>query len=413
MRLRLTTIGAAALALAAFTAASATAAPSRANADPGVTATSILVGGTAPLTGPASSYSSIARAADAYFKYVNAKGGVNGRSIEYKYLDDAYNPLQTVQVVRQLVEQDRVFAIFNTLGTSHNLAIRDYLRQQGVPQLFVASGATTWGRDVEQYPGIVGLQPSYQAEGWIYGKYLARTLPGSRVAVIFQNDEYGKDLLVGLKAGLRRSKVKVVAAQPYEVQASDVQSQIAKLKSSGADVLFIAATPTFAIQSFVFANKLGWKPKQTIVNAVASAANIVSIASEGGANKVVPNTISIAFQRDPTDPKWKNDAGIKLYREILAKYAPGANPNDTFHVYGMAAAWTFVEALKRAGGEPTRESIVKAVSSMNFPGNPFLLPGIDIKTGPGDHFPIERVLLQRWGKNGWRTFGGLWGYRAS
>jgi branched-chain amino acid transport system substrate-binding protein len=382
-------------------------------ADPGVTPTSILLGGTAPLSGPASAYASVARGADAYFKYVDAKGGVLGRTITYKYVDDAYNPAQSVQVTRQLVEQDKVFAVYNSLGTEHNLAVRDYLNAAKVPQLFVASGATTWGRDFARYPYTSGFQPSYQAEGWVYGKYLSRTAAGARIAVIFQNDDYGKDLLGGLKRGIQRSKVKVIAAQPYEVTATDVSSQIAKLKSSGADTLAIFATPKFAIQSFVIANKLGWKPQRVIDNAVSSASNIMLLASEGGSNKLVDNTISIAFLKDPTDPKWKSDAAIKLYLQIMKKYAPGANVNDVYHVYGMASAWTAVEALRQAGKNLTRASLLKAVDNLNATGNPFLLPGIALKTGAKDHYPIEQVLLQRWQKGAWASFGGLWGYRAS
>lgn len=392
----------------------ATAATAGSSSDPGVTADSVLLGGTAPLSGPASAYASVARGAEAYFKSVNAKGGVLGRTIDYKYLDDAYNPAQSVQVTRQLVEQDKVFAVFNSLGTEQNDAVRDYLNAQKVPQLFAASGATTWGSDVEKYPYTIGFQPSYQAEGWIYGKYLARTVPGRTVAVIFQNDAYGKDLLVGLKRGLLRSKVKVVAAQPYEVTAADVSSQIAKLRSSKADILAIFATPKFAIQSYVYANKLGWKPKLTIVNAVASASNIMLLASEGGANKVVPGSVSISFLKDPTDPRWAKDKAVATYRQIMKQYLPSGNVNDVYHVYGMAVAWTTVEVLRKIGPNLTRDALVKAVSNMNFTNNPFLLPGIVLKTsGNADHFPIEQVLLERYKKSGWQSFGGLWGYRAS
>lgn len=399
--------------LSAIAAVVATAATARPASDPGVTPTSILIGGTAPLSGTASSFAAVARGAEAYFKYVNAKGGVNGRTIEYRYLDDAYNPPQSVQVTRQLVEQDKVFAIFNSLGTEHNLQVRDYLKAQGVPQLFVASGATSWGRDVSQYPGTIGLQPSYQAEGWIYGRYLARTLPTAKVGIVYQNDDYGRDLVAGLQSGIQRSKVKIVASESYELDQTDMRSQVAKLKSAKADVLLIVATPIYAIQTYVAANQLGWKPKLSIVNAVGSAARYMNIAREGGKNKVVEGSISIAFAKDPTDPQWKADAGMKLYRQILSQYARGANANDGFHVYGMLAGWTFVEALKKAGPEPTRESIVRVVSSLNLKGNPFMLPGIAIKTGPGDHFPIEQVILQRFVKGGWKSFGGLWGYRPS
>ena len=256
----------------------ALAGPTRSTADPGVTPTSILLGTTSPLSGAASAYASVARGADAYFKYVNARGGVNGRKILDTIVDDAYNPAQTVQATRQLVEQDKVFAIFNGLGTEQNLAVRDYLNAQKVPQLFAASGATAFGIEAGKYPYTIGLQPSYQAEGWVLGKYLARTQGSAKVAILFQNDDYGKDLLNGLKKGIERSRVRIAAAQPYEVTASDVQSQVAKLRTSGANVFAVFATPKFAIQAYVYANKLGWKPKLSLTNAVSSASNIMQRA---------------------------------------------------------------------------------------------------------------------------------------
>ena len=208
--------------------------------------------------------------------------------------------------------------------------------------------------------------------------------------------------------------MKVVAAQPYEVTAADVGSQVAKLRASKADILAIFATPKFAIQGYVFANKLGWRPKLTIVNAVSSASNIMTLASEGGTNKVTPGSVSIAFLKDPTDPKWAKDKTMLQYRALLKQYAPGANANDVYHVYGMAVAWTTVELLKKIGPNLTRDALVKAVSNMNLSNNPFLLPGIALKTsGNGDHFPIEQMVMQRWGGKSWKSFGGLWGYRAS
>jgi len=403
---------AALVALASVPAASARpAAGTTTSADPGITAKTILLGGTSPLSGPASAYASVARGADAYFKYANTRGGVNGRTIQYKYLDDAYNPAQSVQVTKQLVEQDKVFAIFNSLGTEQNDAVRPYLNQLKVPQLFVASGATTFGRDFRQYPYTIGFQPSYEAEGWIYGKYLARTKPGAKIAVLFQNDDYGKDLLNGLRKGMARSKVRIVAAEGYEVTSTDVQSQIAKLKASGANTLALFATPKFAIQSYVFANRLGWRPL-IVNNAVSSASNIMQLASEGNTNKAVENSISIVFLKDPTDLKWRNDAGIKLYRTVLAKYAKGANARDVFHVYGMAAAYETVKVLKAAGKNPTRAAVVAQMRKLSDASNPFLLPGIAIKTSATERFPIEQALLQRWSKGSWKSFGGLWGYRA-
>jgi branched-chain amino acid transport system substrate-binding protein len=397
-----------AVALAAVIATCATAAT---RLDPGVTEGTILLGGTSPLSGPASAYASTARGADAYFKYVNARGGVNGRRILYKIVDDGYNPVQTVQATTQLVEQDGVFAVFNSLGTAHNEAVRAYLNQRRVPQLFVASGATTFGRDFKRYPWTIGFQPSYQAEGWIYGKFLARTKPRSRVAVLFQNDAYGQDLIAGLKQGLARSTVKVVAAQPYEVTAPDVQSQVAKLKASGANVLALFATPKFATQAYVFVERLAWKPL-IVVNAVANASNVLAAAVDGGAATAVENSLSIAYLKDPTSANWQDDAAVKLYRSILSRYAKGANARDVFHLYGMAVAYETVKVLAAAGKTPTRASLLAQLRRLNDPANPFLLPGIVVRTSATERFPVEQVLLQRWSKGAWSTFGGLWGYRA-
>jgi branched-chain amino acid transport system substrate-binding protein len=291
--------------------------------------------------------------------------------------------------------------------------VRDYLNANKVPQVFAATGSTELGSEGGRYPYTIGFQPSYLSEGWVYGKYLARTRPGARIAVLFQNDDYGKDLLNGLKKGLQRSKVKVVAAQPYEASAVDVSGQVAKLKASGADVFPIFAVGKFPIQAYVIANKLGWKPKLVVNNIVASASNVMTIAGEGGTNKLVDATISGVFLKDPNDPKWAKDPGIALYRQIMRRYASSANAKDAYHVYGMAVAMTMVEALKKAGKDVTRESFMKAVTSLNVTKNPFMVPGISVKTGAGDRFPIEQMLLQRWNKGTWRGFGGVWGYRGA
>ena len=398
------------VAVAALGAALAVALPTAfagSAADPGVSSTTITIGGTSPLTGPAASYASVARGANAYFAFVNARGGVNKRKIDYRIVDDAYNPAQTVQAVRRLVEQDRVFAVFNTLGTESNLAVRDYLNQVKVPQLFVASGATTWGRDAAKYPWTIGFQPSYAAEGLVYGQYIARTKKKAKVAVLFQNDDYGKDLLASLKAGLGRSGSKVVAAEAYQVTSPDVGSQVAKLKASGANVFCIFATPTFAIQSYVFANRLGWKPL-VINNAVSGTSNIMVLASEGGKNKLVEGTITTTVLKDPTDPRWNKDPGMKQYRALLAKYAKGANPNDVYHVYGMAVGYETVSLLRRLGANPTRIALMAGARSIVSPKNPFLLPGVVVKTGKGDGFPIQQGQLQRWTKGRFVPVGGLW-----
>ena len=252
-----------------------------------------------------------------------------------------------------------------------------------MPQLFVASGATTWGRDAAKYPWTIGFQPSYAAEGLVYGQYIARARKKARVAVLFQNDDYGKDLLASLKLGLGRSGSKVVAAEPYEVRSSDVGSQVAKLKASRANVFCIFATPTFAIQAYVFANRLGWKPL-VINNAVSGTSNIMVLASEGGKNKLVEGSITTTVLKDPTDPRWNKDPGMKQYRALLAKYAKGANPNDVYHVYGMAVAYETVGLFRRLGANPTRAALMSRARSISSAKNPFLLPGVLVKTGKGD-----------------------------
>jgi branched-chain amino acid transport system substrate-binding protein len=376
-------------------------------ADPGITSTSIVLGGTSPLTGPAAAYASVARGAKAYFDSINAKGGIARRKFDYRIVDDSYNPAQTVQATRKLVEEDKVFAIFNSLGTEHNLAIRDYLNQSKVPQLFVATGATTFGRDAARYPWTIGFQPSYQGEGTVYGQYLAKTKKNAKIAVLFQNDDYGKDLLVGLKRGIARSSAKIVAQESYDVTAPDVQSQIAKLKASRANVFAIFATPKFAIQSYVFANRLRWRPL-IINNSVSGASNIMTLASEGGKNRAVNGSLTLNFLKDPTDPKWRKDAGMKQYRAIMSRHARGANVRDVYHVYGMAVAFETVSLFKRLGANPTRAGLMARARSITSAANPFLLPGIAVKTGRRDGFPTQQGQLQRWTNGKWVPFGGLW-----
>jgi branched-chain amino acid transport system substrate-binding protein len=394
------------VALAIALAVGLTGAWGRGSADPGVTSSSILLGGTTPLSGIASGYASVARGAEAYFKFVNANGGVNGRQITFTYLDDAYNPSQTVQATRQLVEQDKVFADYDSLGTEQNLAIRDYLAQRGVPQVFVASGARVFGADYQKYPGTIGFQPTYAAEGYIYGRYIRATKPKAKIAVLYQNDDYGKELLAGLKGGLAPLGKAIVSTQGYEATATDVSSQISSLKGSGANTLMIFATPAATIQTYVSVNKLGWKP-QIFVNAVSSASQLMRISAASSSNATLEGSLSIVFLKDPTSPKWKNDPTMKLYRSILAKYGSGGNPNDVFNVYAMASAWTMVDALKRAGKNLTRTGLLKAVTSLNEPKNPFVLPGITIKTTPTSRFPISQAQMQRWHNGAWQSFGPL------
>jgi branched-chain amino acid transport system substrate-binding protein len=392
-------LGALALATVAAGAASET----------GVSPTQVLIGGTTPLSGPASAYQSVAKGAAAYFRYVNARGGVNKRKIKYLYKDDGYDPSKTTDRTRELVQQDKVFAIFNSLGTEQNLATRAYLNALKIPQLFAASGATTFGKDHKQYPWTIAYQPNYRAEGTIYGRYVAKTSPKARIGVLYQNDDYGKDLLAGLRNGLGKKAKLIKSKQGYEVTDTDVRSQIARLKSAKVNTLMVFATPLFAIQSYVYAHKLGWRPK-VYVNAVSSAANVMGIASAGAGKKQTEGSISIVFLKDPTDVHWKNDPGSKLYRTIMKRYK-GGNPNDVYAVYGMSVAHTFVAALKKAGKNPTRASIMKAATSLNIKNDPFLLPGMTVHTSKTDHFPLDQAKLQRYHNGHWVSFGGLFRVR--
>jgi branched-chain amino acid transport system substrate-binding protein len=375
------------------------------SADPGVTSRSILVGGTTPLSGPAQAFASVARGADAYFKYVNARGGVHRRSIRYKYVDDAYNPAETVRRTRELVQEDKVFAIFNALGTEHNLAIRPFLNEIGVPQLFAATGATTLGRDGRQYPWTIAYQPTYIAEGAMYANHIRRSRPRARIAILYQDDDYGKDLIVGFRRGLGTRASQIVAREGHAVTDDNVQSQVAKLRGSRASVLMLFTTPKFTIQAFQYVNQLGWKP-QIYVNAVSSASNIMTISSSAGRNKRVEGAISIVFLKDPNDPKWARDPGIRLYRQIMRRHGTG-NPRDVYNVYGMAVAHTFVTALRNAGQNPTRRSVMNAALRLNNRTNPFVLPNMIIRTGGSDRFPLDQARLQRWQNGRWLSFGRL------
>jgi branched-chain amino acid transport system substrate-binding protein len=364
---------------------------SAATADPGITPESILLGATAPLSGPGSSSAAVTRGASAYFRYVNARGGVDGRTIAYKVVDDASDPSRAVEATQQLVEQDGVFAIVGPVGTDQNLATRDYLNAAKVPQLFVGSGATTFGSDYRSYPWTIGFQPSHRAEGSIYGRYVSRARPGAKIAVLYQDDESSSDLLAGLRQGIARSKARVVAVEPVDVTGAD-ETQVASLKATTADVLALFVPPDQANRIYAHVNRLGWRPL-----VVADAASKV----EGA--------VSIAFLKDPTDAAWRDDAAMKLYRSIMAKYAKGANAKDVGHIYGMAVAYETVKVLKAAGETPTRAAVVARTRKLSDASNPFLLPGIAVRTTATDHFPIEQALLQRWSKGTRKSFGGLWG----
>ena len=392
------------LAAAALTLALAGIAAASPTATPGVSSSTITIGSSGPLSGEAAAAAGVLKGADGYFKYVNARGGVNGRKIDFKYLDDGYDPSRTVNNVRQLIQQDNVFALFGVVGTNGNLAIRDFANAAGVPTVFSASGATTFGRDYKRYPYTIGFLPSYVGEGKVYARHILKTKPTAKIAVLFQNDDYGKDLLSGFKTGLGAKRKNLVAQQSYDALSTDVSSQIARLRSSKATVLLLITTPPFAIRGLVAANRLGWRP-QVYVNQVGSATNIMRIISATANPRIIEGAITLISIKDPLMPRFANDAGMKLYKSIMRQYLPRGDVNDGFHVYSMAVAYTFVEALKKAGKNPTRASVVRAVANLNLKNNPFLIPGVVVKTSPTDHFPLDQGQLQRWSKNHWNPLG--------
>ncbi len=357
----------------------ASAASAGGSATPGVTSKQILIGGTTPLSGPASAYAAVAKGADAYFKYANAHGGVFGRSIKYKYVDDAYDPSQTIQKTRD---------------------------QLKVPQLLVASGASTWGNDYKKYPWTIGYQPSYKGEATLYGRYIAKAKPKARIGVLYQNDDYGKELVSGLQRGLGKKAKLIVSKQGYDVTDTDVKSQMARLKSKRANTLMVFATPKFAIQSYSSARVLGWRPL-VFVNSVASASNTMTIASLASTKRQTEGSISIAFLKDPINPRWAGDRAVKLFRTILKKYNGGEGLTDYYNVYGMSSAFTLVDALRHAGKSPTRASVMHAITHLNERNNPFVLPGVSVRTTSADHFPIAQARLQRYHNGHWVYFGPL------
>jgi branched-chain amino acid transport system substrate-binding protein len=373
---------------------------------PGITSNEILIGGTVPLSGPASPFGTVGPGANAYFKYVNAHGGVFGRKIRYLYRDDGYDPSRTVSQTRELVQQDKVFAIFNTVGTEHNLAIRGYLNAVKVPQVFGGTGASAIGRGYQKYPWTMGYLPSFAGEGAIYGRYVVKHRPKARIAVLYENSDYGKDLLRGLQRGLGRKASRIVAKASYEINDTEISSQVAKLRRSKADTFMLFALPQQAIGSFYDAYRLGWHP-QVFVSAVSIEPTVMGIARAATHGKETNNALSVAFVKDPTSPAWRKDKAVALYRRIMKRYFPSGKPQDVYNWYGMTVAFSMVDALKHAGRNPTRESLRRAMTHMNEHNNPFLLPGVGVKTRPTNYFPITKARMVRYRKNLWVLFGPL------
>ena len=373
-------------------------------ATPGVTPTQITLGGTVPLSGPAAAYASVGRGADAYFKYVNSKGGVFGRKIVFKYEDDEFDVGKTILLTRQLVEQDNVLAIFDSVGTEHALAVRPYLNDRKVPQLFVGSGVSKLATEHRKYPWSMGYLPSFAGEGVIYGRYIAAHRPTARIAVLYENSDFGKDMLSGLRRGLG-GKARIVGTQSYEIDDANADSQLAKLKSSGADTLMLFATPKFAIFGYVGSFRLGWHP-HVYVTSVSISPDIMKIAKFGSNQKQVDGSISIAFVKDPTANLWAKDKTVRLYKTIMRRYLPSAPPDDVFNYYGMAVAYTMVDTLRKAGRNLSRAGVLRAATHLNET-NPFLLPGVGIRTTPNDYYPMDRVKLARYHGSHWQFFGNL------
>jgi len=368
----------------------------------GITSRTITIGGTFPLTGPAAAYAPIPIGMKAYFSYINArrgpdgKRGIFGRQIVWKYYDDGYNPANTIQQTRRLVEQDKVFATVGQLGTEHNLAVRPYLNQQKVPQSLVSTGASYWGTQYKEYPWTSGWQPDYIAEGRLYGLHIKANHNGKKIAILYQNDDYGKDYLYGVRAAFGRiyANANVVAEVPFEVTSPTVQSQMVRIRQANAPVWVILATPTPTIQAYAFGNALGYRPEQIYLNSVSATAAFLNIAVARSSPAYVDGSLSMAYVKDPSSPRFNNDAAMRQYRQIMAKYAPGVNANDGLYLYGAAKAETFVQAMYKAGKNPTRASYQAALNSLNAE-NRFLLSGIKQKTSPKDHFIISQMQLQR------------------
>jgi branched-chain amino acid transport system substrate-binding protein len=377
--------------------------PPAAQTDVGVTSTEILLGNTIAQSGAASAYGTIANASKAYFDYVNNQGGVNGRKINYKILDDGYDPAKTVPATKQLVEQDKVFAMFGGLGTQAQTSVRDYLNNQKVPQLFVATGATTFGADYSKYTWTMGWQPPYQGEARIYAAEV-KNRPSAKVGVLYQNDDYGQDYLKGLTDGLGSSASMIVDKQSYDVTAASVASQLATIKAKGVDTLFLFTTPSFTIKALVTVTKLNWEPV-IYLNSVSNPQAYMGIAKTNGA--ALKNVTSVGYLKDPTDPQWASDAGMKQYKDVIALCST-CKVNDGFNIYGVAVAYTMVDVLKQAGSNMTRKNVIDiAANKLKETNNPFLLPSVIVQTTPSDHFPIMQEQMISWNGTGWTLIGNL------
>src|SRR5689334_2700320 len=369
--------------------------------DPGASDTEIKIGNTNPYSGPASAYGLIGKTIEAYFKKVNAEGGINGRKVTFISYDDAYSPPKTVEQVRKLVESDEVLLVFQPLGTPSNSAIHKYMNSKKVPQLFVATGATKWG-DPKNFPWTMGWQPNYQSEGRIYAEYILKNHPNGKIGILYQNDDYGKDYVKGLKDGLGdKAKTMIISEQPYEVTDPTVDSQIINLKASGADVFFNVTTPKFAAQAIKKAYEIGWKPVHLLNNVSNSVGSVLKPAGLEASKGV----LSTSYLKDPTDPTWDNDPGKKEWLAFMDKYFPEGDKTSAFTVYGYTVAQTLHQTLKQAGDDLTRANVMKQAASLKGLKLPMLLPGIEINTSASDFYPIKQMQMQKFTGERWELFG--------
>jgi branched-chain amino acid transport system substrate-binding protein len=371
---------------------------------PGVTKTEIKLGNTNPYSGPASAYGTIGKALGAYFKKVNDEGGINGRKINYVTYDDGYSPPKTVEMVRKLVEQDQVALLFQTLGTPTNSAIHKYMNQQKVPHLFVATGATKWN-DPKNFPWTMGWQPNYQTEGRIYATYILKNLPDAKIGILYQNDDYGKDYRKGLLDGLGdAAKKMVVLEQTYEVTDPTIDSQIVNLKNSGANIFYNVTIPKFAVQAIKKAHDIGWKPTHFLNNVSSSLGTVLKPAGLDASKGL----ITALYQKEITDPQWKNDKGYLEWVAWMKKYYPDGALDDQANAYGYLVAQTLVHVLKQCGDDLSRANIIKQAASIKDLSLPLLLPGIKINTSATDYAPIEQEQLAKFDGERWVLFGELY-----
>jgi branched-chain amino acid transport system substrate-binding protein len=371
--------------------------------DTGATDTEIKIGNIMPYSGPASAYGVIGKTEEAYFRKVNAEGGINGRKINFVSYDDGYSPPKTVEQARKLVESDEVLFIFNSLGTPPNTAIQKYMNSKKVPQLFVATGATKWN-DPKEFPWTMGWQPNYQSESRIYAKYILKEKPNAKIAVLYQNDDYGKDYLKGLKDGLgAKAASMIIIEESFEVTQPTIDSNIVKLKSLNADVFFNVTTPKFAAQAIKKMAEIEWKPLHFLNNVSVSIGSVIKPAGMENAQGI----ISSAYLKDPTDPQWKDDAGMKAWNEFLDKYFPEANRTDASVIYGYTVAQTLVQVLKQCGDDLTRENVMRQAANIRGLELGGLLPGVKIDTSPTDFAPLSQLQLMRFKGETWERFGDV------